>query len=253
MDIRTLDEKEILDAENLFRASFISMNDFEVDKEKRDHFEAYLKDIKKNSSYIGVYEKDLDAVICYSNITYELLMIASRDEESAIKNQFILLSVVEKELKHIGCNALNIHVFSNYQEQYEKLGFKVVSTQDDYSLSLIQMEYLFNQEYLGKEVNVIVDQPYGSFHSHIPDLLLPVNVGYVNEAEFLDDAFQDAYIYGLEEPIEEYRGTVIAIVYRKDGSTVFVVSKKTSFDQKDVINTIGELEQYQDTQIIWMK
>ena len=76
-------------------------------------------------------------------------------------------------------------------------------------------------------------------------MLLPVNVGYVNEAEFLDDAFQDAYIYGLEEPIEEYRGTVIAIIYRKDGSTVFVVSKKTSFDQKDVINTIGELEQYQ--------
>ena len=39
MDIRSLDNKEILDAQNLFRATFISMCNFELDSEKRDNFE----------------------------------------------------------------------------------------------------------------------------------------------------------------------------------------------------------------------
>ena len=39
MEIRTLKENEILDAENLFRSSFISMNDFEIDSNKKDNFE----------------------------------------------------------------------------------------------------------------------------------------------------------------------------------------------------------------------
>lgn len=251
MEIRTLKENEILDAENLFRASFISMNDFEVDSNKKDNFEKYLANIKKRSSYVGVYEKDLDACIAFDANTCEMYMIASRDEMDAQKNQFILLSFLEKEFKHIGCNTLNIHVFSIYQSQFEKLGFKVVDTNDEHNLSLIQMEYLLNEEYLGKEVKVIVDQPYGSLHSHIPDLELPINIGYVNEPEFLEDNFQDAYIYGEYEPVEEYKGTVIAIIYRKDSSSVFVVSKKILYDKQDVIDSIGELEQYQDTEIIW--
>lgn len=251
MDIRSLDNKEILDAQNLFRASFISMCNFELDSEKRDNFEKYLTDIQARGSYIGIFEKDLDGAICHDTYTFDILMIASRNEESALKNQFILLSFVEKEFKHIGCSALHIHVFTKYQEQFEKLGFNVVSEELNESISLIEMEYLFYQDYLGKEVHVIVDQPYGSFHSLIPDLLLPVNIGYVNESEFLEDNFENAYIFGLDEAVDEYVGTVIAIIYRKDGSSAFVVSKKTSFEKKDVINTIGELEQYQDTKIIW--
>ena len=112
MDIRSLDNKEILDAQNLFRASFISMCNFELDSEKRDNFEKYLTDIQAKGSYIGIFEKDLDAAICYDTYTFDILMIASRNEESALKNQFILLSFVEKEFKHIGCSALHIHVFT---------------------------------------------------------------------------------------------------------------------------------------------
>ena len=110
MDIRSLDNKEILDAQNLFRASFISMCNFELDSEKRDNFEKYLTDIQAKGSYIGIFEKDLDGAICYDTYTFDILMIASRNEESALKNQFIL-----KLFPFWGClNPLMVEAYSGF-------------------------------------------------------------------------------------------------------------------------------------------
>lgn len=65
-------------------------------------------------------------------------------------------------------------------------------------------------------VKVIVDRPLGSYHPKYKNLYYPINYGYVPNIIVGDNEFQDAYILGIEEPISEFEGEVIAIIHRLD-------------------------------------
>ena len=65
---------------------------------------------------------------------------------------------------------------------------------------------------LGKEVLVIVDRPYGSVHPKHPNIHYSVNYGYIELMKAPDGECQDAYILGINEPLESYKGIVIAII-----------------------------------------
>ena len=69
---------------------------------------------------------------------------------------------------------------------------------------------------LGKIVRVIVDRPLGSCHPNYEDLVYPVNYGYVEGIIAPDGEEQDVYILGIDRPIKEYVGKVVAIVHRFD-------------------------------------
>ena len=69
---------------------------------------------------------------------------------------------------------------------------------------------------IGQIVTVVVDRPLGSRHPEYPELLYPVNYGYVPGILAGDGEEQDAYILGVEEPLERFTGRVIAVIYRLD-------------------------------------
>ena len=69
------------------------------------------------------------------------------------------------------------------------------------------------QENMGKMVHVVVDRPIGYLHG---DILYPVNYGYIPGLIAGDGEEQDAYILGIEEPLAEFDGRVIAAVRRQD-------------------------------------
>ena len=69
---------------------------------------------------------------------------------------------------------------------------------------------------LGKIVRVIVDWPLGSCHPNHDDIIYSVNYGYVEGIIAPDGEEQDVYILGIDRPIKEYVGKVIAIVHRFD-------------------------------------
>lgn len=64
---------------------------------------------------------------------------------------------------------------------------------------------------LGETVRVIVDRPLGSTHPKWKDLRYPVNYGYVEGVPAPDGEEQDVYILGVEVPLEEFVGQVIAV------------------------------------------
>ena len=72
------------------------------------------------------------------------------------------------------------------------------------------------QTMLGKIVTVTVDRPLGSRHPSHPDLVYPVNYGYVAGIPAPDGEDQDAYILGVDQPVQEFTGRVIAVIRRKD-------------------------------------
>ena len=65
-------------------------------------------------------------------------------------------------------------------------------------------------------VTVTVDSPLGSYHPKYPDLYYPVNYGYIKGITAPDEEEQDAYILGVDTPLSEFTGKVIAVICRDD-------------------------------------
>jgi inorganic pyrophosphatase len=66
---------------------------------------------------------------------------------------------------------------------------------------------------LGKKVEIIVDRPLGSLH---PKWKFPyeVNYGYVKGVMAPDGDELDAYVLLVDKAVNEFSGTVVAIVHR---------------------------------------
>lgn len=89
---------------------------------------------------------------------------------------------------------------------------------------------------LGKIVRVIVDRPLGSRHPNYEDLVYPVNYGYVEGVIAPDGEEQDVYILGIDRPIKEYVGKVVAIVHRFDDiEDKWVVAPEGAYYTKEEI------------------
>ena len=69
---------------------------------------------------------------------------------------------------------------------------------------------------IGKIVKVTVDRPMGSHHPKHRDICYRVNYGYIKGIMSPDGEEQDAYILGVDYPVDEFTGRVIAVIHRYD-------------------------------------
>lgn len=67
---------------------------------------------------------------------------------------------------------------------------------------------------MNKLVTVIIDRPLGSVHPKYPDLIYTINYGYIEGMIAGDGEYQDAYIMGIDYPLEIFEGKVIAVIHR---------------------------------------
>lgn len=67
-----------------------------------------------------------------------------------------------------------------------------------------------------RHVRVIVDRPLGSRHPQYPDMIYPVNYGYVEGVFAPDGEEQDVYILGVDTPLQTFEGCVAAVIHRSD-------------------------------------
>ena len=105
---------------------------------------------------------------------------------------------------------------------------------------------------IGNIVKVIVDRPLGSVHPKHNDLIYTVNYGYIPEVFAPDGEEQDAYILGVNEPIDEFVGKVIAIIHRlNDIEDKWVVAPEgKSFTNKEIANLVAFQEKFFDIEIV---
>ncbi len=103
---------------------------------------------------------------------------------------------------------------------------------------------------LDKTVKVIVDRPLGSKHPEY-GYIYPVNYGYV-EGVFADDGEeQDVYILGVDEPLTEFEGKVVAIVHRlNDNEDKWVVGPDgVNLSADEIRKMLRFQEQYFESEI----
>ena len=105
---------------------------------------------------------------------------------------------------------------------------------------------------IGKTVKVTVDRPLGSRHPNHPDILYHVNYGYVDGVMGGDCEWQDAYVLGVDEPIAEFVGVVIAIIHRtNDCEDKWVVAPNgVSFTRDEIELAVHFQEQYFESEIL---
>lgn len=105
---------------------------------------------------------------------------------------------------------------------------------------------------IGKEVNVTIDRKIGSYHPKHKDIFYTVNYGYIKGIMAPDGEWQDAYILGISQPINEFTGIVIAIIHRKDDieDKWIVAAEGTDFTKYEIWEQVKFQEQYFDCEII---
>ena len=105
---------------------------------------------------------------------------------------------------------------------------------------------------IGKVVTVTVDRPIGSCHPEYPDMIYPINYGYVRGIIAPDGEEQDAYIIGVDDPVPEFCGRVIAIIQRLDDveSKLVVAPDGLEFTESEIVSKTHFQEKYFKTKIV---
>ncbi|MGN1133053.1 MAG: hypothetical protein ACI4RN_01210, partial [Oscillospiraceae bacterium] len=104
---------------------------------------------------------------------------------------------------------------------------------------------------LGKTVKVIVDRPLGSYHPEHKNLYYPVNYGYVEGVVAPDGEYQDAYILGVDIPLKEFTGKIIAVINRLDDNEdkLVVAPENMMFSKEEITDQTQFQEQFFKTEI----
>ena len=97
-------------------------------------------------------------------------------------------------------------------------------------------------ELIGKKIKVIIDRPIGYKHGSI---IYTLNYGYTELLTALDGEFQDVYILNETEPLKEYEGIVIGIIYREDDiEDKLLVARDTTINEEEIEKQVAFQEQF---------
>ena len=104
-------------------------------------------------------------------------------------------------------------------------------------------------------VTVTIDRPMGSRHPKYLDLYYPINYGYVDGVIAPDKEEQDAYVLGVNEPVNEFCGRVIAVIHRlNDVEDKWVVAPDGyEYTAEDIEKAVNFQEKYFEHQIFLQK
>ena len=104
---------------------------------------------------------------------------------------------------------------------------------------------------IGTIVKVTVDRPLGSYHPKHKNLYYPINYGYIEGIIAPDGEEQDAYILGVDVPVKEFVGKVIAVIHRNnDVEEKWVVAPEgASFTADEIMEQVRFQEQYFDIEV----
>ena len=165
----------------------------------------------------------------------------------------LVLQYAFEELGMVAVNADAALKNTRSQHVLEKVGFRYTHEDDTFKYYRCENNKLlrekFIQELMGKLVHVVVDRPIGYQHG---DNVYPINYGYIPGVIAGDGEEQDAYILGVNEPIAEFDGLVIAAIFRKnDCEDKLVVAPMGSvYHQGQISDAVHFQERYFDTRII---
>jgi inorganic pyrophosphatase/N-acetylglutamate synthase-like GNAT family acetyltransferase len=252
-EIHTGDNDAVLD---LVKNVFEEEKEVFPDLSSAERALQFIRERISTYGMLGTFDEDtLQGVLIYDKDSMNILFLAADEQYRChgIGSDMLDVLCEKADAKHL--SRISVNAAGSSIPFYKNYGFEKVDEEaKEGRVRLQHMEYLLGRKYLGKSVSVAVDRPYGSLHPHNPDVLYPLNYGYIeNFAGEQDGEFQDAYVYGPEEPVEKFTGIVYGIIFHKDSehSRWIVTAPGTIPSHDNIIQTVAFEEQYYDTRFIW--
>ncbi len=108
------------------------------------------------------------------------------------------------------------------------------------------------RDIIGMEVEVVMDRPIGAIHPKHPDLVYPINYGYIEGLLGGDDEEQDVYILDCDTPLDKCKAKVVAIIHRYDDDECKWVASYTAryHTVKEIEDAVRFQEQFHNWQVI---
>lgn len=108
------------------------------------------------------------------------------------------------------------------------------------------------EKIIGEMVRGHIDRPLGSHHPRHPEMIYPLNYGYVDGIFAGDGAEQDVYVLGADQPITVFEGKVIAVYHRtNDAEDKWIVSLDgADYSDEEILRMIHFQEQYFEGELL---
>ena len=112
--------------------------------------------------------------------------------------------------------------------------------------------WLIKNLIIGLKVEGEIDRPKGTAHPDYPEMIYPLNYGYVEGITGGDGEEQDVYVFGAEMPIHHFKGKVIAVYHRTDDNEdKWIVSVDgRDYTDEQILKRIEFQERYFDGELI---
>lgn len=109
------------------------------------------------------------------------------------------------------------------------------------------MDYL---NYIGKQLDVEIDRPLGSRHPEY-GYKYPINYGYIPGTEAGDGEELDAYVIGLDRPVNRCSGVCIAVIHRKNDNEdkLVITADGSRIGVAEILRIVHFQEKYFDVEI----
>lgn len=107
-------------------------------------------------------------------------------------------------------------------------------------------------DYIGKIVTVKTDRPLHTKHPKY-DWKYQLNYGFIPDTISLDGEELDAYIIGVDEPVEKFTGTCIAVIRRTndaDDKLIVVSDDKKMLTDDEIKSATHFQEQFFKSEIL---
>lgn len=110
----------------------------------------------------------------------------------------------------------------------------------------------YSTQFLGKIVTVIVDRALGSLHPRDATKIVEQNYGYIPDVPAPDGDDLDAYILGINEPIESFTGRCIAVIHRTndEDDKLVVVPDGVDYSDNEIRKLTDFAEKYFESVIV---
>ena len=197
--------------------------------------------------------KDIDLQKRECRMGIHLQNDAVKEKGYGTQAERLILQYAFEELGMLAVNADAALKNTRSQHVLEKVGFRYTHEDDNFKYYRCENKKLLREkiisESMGKLIHVVIDRPIGYQHG---DIVYPINYGYIPGIIAGDGEEQDAYILGINEPLAEFDGQVIAAICRKNDceDKLVVAPVESVYHQGQIAEAVHFQEQYFDTRII---
>ena len=115
----------------------------------------------------------------------------------------------------------------------------------------LQQSSVEARQYLGQLLSVQIDRPLGSTHPQY-GFTYPINYGFLPGVQAGDGEALDAYVLGVQEPLQSFEGLCLAVVHRlNDNEDKLVLAPLGSvYSAQEILQQVDFQEQFFEIELI---